>query len=593
MSDSIANGYGCRPCKQVQLNVTDAIIHFIGDGSALSHLNASNVDFGTLSTSVFPASGVTAGTYGSSSNVSQVTVDTYGRVTSATNVAITSSQWTGAPGSPIYYIPGVGIGSSIPATANLQVTGNVYVSNSITATNVYAATEILTGTTDQTTLNVTGNVYVSNAVTTMNVFANIYYGDGGLLSNVGSQWTGNKGSPIYYIPGVGVGSSSPATANLQVTGNVYVSNAVTTTNVHVTDTLDVVGSLTANAANATFFFDTFTIPYINTQELNVASNIVLTGNLSAPLANITTLNVNYLTVNSAVVYGTSTLNVYGISNLSTVTAQTMNVYGDCFIGNTAITGSVQTTTGPMSRLIFDNTANTSIYPNKIVLFANTASSQYCGFGVTGIGPTGGASISYGARASHIFYTGTALNTEIMRITSGSTVGVGTTTPTAKFHVVGNIYASNALTTTNVFANTTTLTGISGQTTLNVTGNIYASNAITTTNVFASTVTASGFLEADSTWMLGVSGTTQRTFRSGRVTGLSGVTDTVQGTATVTFGYTAASTNYRVIATVDGIASAFPFAVAVSNKTVTTFDVRVLKINSTGASTVAVDWLLIE
>jgi hypothetical protein len=156
------------------------------------------------------------------------------------------------------------------------------------------------------------------------------------------------------------------------------------------------------------------------------------------------------------------------------------------------------------------------------------------------------------------------------------------------NVTGNIYASNSLTTTNIFANREILAGTPGQTTLNVTGNIYASNAITTTNV-----TVTGFLEADSTWMLGVSGTTQRTFRSGRVTGLSGVTDTVQGTATVTFGYTAASTNYRVIATVDGLTSAFPFAVAVSNKTVTTFDVRVLKINSTGASTVAVDWLLIE
>ena len=470
MSDSIANGYGCRPCKQVQLNVTDAIIHFIGDGSALSHLNASNVDFGTLSTSVFPASGVTIGTYGSSANVAQVTIDTYGRVTSATNVAITSSQWTGTPGSPIYYIPSVGIGSSDPATANLQVTGNVYVSNSVTTTNVYAATEILAGMADQTTLNVTGNVYVSNAVTTMNVFANTYYGDGGLLSNVGSQWTGNKGSPIYYIPGVGVGSSSPATANLQVTGNVYVSNTVTTTNVNITDTLDVIGSMTANAANATFFFDTFTIPYINTQYLNVSSNTTLTGNLVVATANIATLNVGYLTVNSAVVYGTSTLNVYGVSNLSTVTAQTMNVYGDFFIGNTAITGSVQTTTGPMSRITFDNTANTSIYPNKIVLYANTASSQYCGFGVTGIGPTGGASISYGARANHIFYTGTTLSTEVMRITSGSTVGVGTTTPTAKFHVVGNIYASNALTTTNVFATTANITTTNTQT-LTVTSNM--------------------------------------------------------------------------------------------------------------------------
>jgi hypothetical protein len=37
--------------------------------------------------------------------------------------------------------------------------------------------------------------------------------------------------------------------------------------------------MTANASNATFFFDTFTIPYINTQYLNVASNLVASGTL--------------------------------------------------------------------------------------------------------------------------------------------------------------------------------------------------------------------------------------------------------------------------------------------------------------------------
>jgi hypothetical protein len=499
--DCIANGCGgYRPCKtkQVQLDVTDAILHFIGDGSALSHLNASNVDFGTLSTTVFPASGVTAGTYGSSSNVSQVTVDQYGRVTAAANIAVVSSQWTGVPGSTIYYTDGVSIGTSADATSNLQVIGNVY---------------------------------VSNALSTTNVFATRYYGDGGLLSNIASQWTGTKGSPIYYVPNVSVGSSVDATANLQVTGNVYVSNTVTVPNVHVTDTFDVLGSMTANAANATFFFDTFTIPYINTQVLNVSSSTTLTGNLVAETANIATLNVGYLTVNSAVVYGATTLNVYGVSNLSTVTANTLSMSGDVFIGNVAITGAVQTTTGPMSRLTFDNTANTSIYPNKIVLYANTASSQYCGFGVTNLGPTGGASIAYGARQNHIFNTGSTLNTEIMRIgvlgtvgigtasataklhvgtsltqnvqvlveasnvaiatTGGGRVGFGTSVPTANLHVIGNVYASNAVTTTNVFANTSTLTGTTGQTTLNVTGNLYASNAVTTTNVFANTSTLTG------------------------------------------------------------------------------------------------------
>ena len=68
---------------------------------------------------------------------------------------------------------------------------------------------------------------------------------------------------------------------------------------------------------------------------------------------------------------------------------------------------------------------------------------------------------------------------------GGNVGIGTTNPQSNLHVVGNVYASNAVTTTNVFAATETLTGATGQTTLNVTGNVYASNAVTTTNVFAS------------------------------------------------------------------------------------------------------------
>ena len=61
----------------------------------------------------------------------------------------------------------------------------------------------------------------------------------------------------------------------------------------------------------------------------------------------------------------------------------------------------------------------------------------------------------------------------------------------------------------------------------------------------------------------------------------------------TFGYTAASTNYRVIATVDAGTSNFPFVVSVHDKTTTTFVVRVLKFLNIGAVTVSVDWLLIE
>jgi hypothetical protein len=58
-------------------------------------------------------------------------------------------------------------------------------------------------------------------------------------------------------------------------------------------------------------------------------------------------------------------------------------------------------------------------------------------------------------------------------------------------VAGNIYASNALTTTNVFTVTETVTGTPGMTSLNVTGNLYVSNALTTTNVYATRVYGDG------------------------------------------------------------------------------------------------------
>jgi hypothetical protein len=83
------------------------------------------------------------------------------------------------------------------------------------------------------------------------------------------------------------------------------------------------------------------------------------------------------------------------------------------------------------------------------------------------------------------------------VTVGDLLTVNGLTGFTSLNVTGNIYASNAVTTTNVFTTNVTATGIqtiaglAGLTSLNVTGNIYASNAVTTTNVFTTNVTATG------------------------------------------------------------------------------------------------------
>jgi hypothetical protein len=88
-------------------------------------------------------------------------------------------------------------------------------------------------------------------------------------------------------------------ANTGAFSNLYSANALTTTNAFVTTAnltnLVVPGSLTANATNTTFFFDTLVIPYVNVTSLNVISisNLAtLTTNLVSTLANVTTLNVS-------------------------------------------------------------------------------------------------------------------------------------------------------------------------------------------------------------------------------------------------------------------------------------------------------------
>jgi hypothetical protein len=161
--------------------------------------------------------------------------------TGATGVAGTNGATGPAPSGNagnIVYLSSSGVASS---------TANIFLS---TSNLVGVSTNVPTAN-----LHIIGNVYASNAFQTINVFATRYYGDGGLLSNVtssggSSQWTGTVGGPIYYVPNVGIGSSTTPTSNLYVTGNVYASNSITTSNIIIANAADVeVGiSFVQNAA---------------------------------------------------------------------------------------------------------------------------------------------------------------------------------------------------------------------------------------------------------------------------------------------------------------------------------------------------------
>jgi hypothetical protein len=143
-------------------------------------------------------------------------------------VGFVGSQWTGTIGGPLYYNQGnVAVGSSINPGANLTVTGNLSVS-----TNISTPILNVTSYANIAVLNVTtsANIVSANLITAN--IANIYTTN--IVGFVGSQWTGTTGGPLSYALGnVAIGSSTNPGANLTVTGNLFVSNSITTANIFV------------------------------------------------------------------------------------------------------------------------------------------------------------------------------------------------------------------------------------------------------------------------------------------------------------------------------------------------------------------------
>jgi hypothetical protein len=344
----------------------------------------------------------------------------------------------------------VGIGTS-SATATLQVQGNVAISNSLSTTNIHASgsmntsvintgsltatTSVGVGTAPQTggpTLHVVGNLYASNAVTATGLH--------GTSANLSSTLNTNS---IVSLVNVGIGTTPPSGgANLVVQGNIYASNAVTTTNVSTT-------GLNTTTINALSIFGQSGFVGVGTNAPS-GTALYVAGNIYASNA-LTTTNVSVTLAN------TTTMNAQGIFGRS----------GFVGVGTNAPSGTALYVVG---NVYASNAVTTT---NVSATLANTTTMNTIGiFGQSGF------------------------------------VGVGTNAPSGTaLYVAGNVYASNAVTTTNVsatLANATTLNTLSlvtqtgflavnaasaSGTTLYVAGNLFASNALVSPNIFTTNINA--------------------------------------------------------------------------------------------------------
>ena len=522
------------------------------NASGLSNLNASNVTLGTLSTGVFPTSGVTAGTYGSSANVSRVSVDTYGRVTAASNVAIVSSQWTTGTGN-IYYLAHVGIGTSL-VSSNLTVAGNAYISNAVTTTNVIAssysgttsggtvidtngtvsltaassgvkdqfgnpvidnygtfwvnsgislwpsASQIIDGVgtvylasgssglqnqSIQQVIDNNGTVYLTNASSGLrNQSSQTIIDNTGLVNLVNglqisgaagtagqvlqatgtgngvqwgtdtnSQWTGTSGTPIYYVPQVGIGSTVTPTSNLQVTGNIYASTAITTRNVfantlvlaNASSYINVIG-----AVAATTFYGTLAGSNTGTFSNVSASN-------AAGLSTLNASNVVFGTLSTSV-FPTSgvTAGTYGSSaNVSQVSVDT---YGRVTAAsNVAITSSQWTTGTGNIYYLASVGIGTSVVSSNLTVSGNlyVSNSIQTGNLILG-GVTSGGFLRAQGASNVTSVTTIPIGSGGTNQTSYGTVGGVVYYDGTQFQAASGIVASTATTLNVTTANITTL-----------------------------------------------------------------------------------------------------------------------------------------
>jgi hypothetical protein len=225
---------------------------YTGNASGLSNLNSSN-----LVGNVASANAALVVTAGAQPNITSVGVLTGLTVSGILN----SNLFTGNASGLSNINSSNLVGNVASANAALVVTAGAQ--PNITSVGVLSSLNVF-GISNISTLNVSGFANLSSINTASINVANIYTTN--IVGFVGSQWTGSVGQPIYYDSGnVAIGSSTVTGANLSVTGNLFVSNALTTSNLILTGTA-------------------------NVQTLNVATPIPITSGLYMNLNATYTLN---------------------------------------------------------------------------------------------------------------------------------------------------------------------------------------------------------------------------------------------------------------------------------------------------------------
>ena len=176
-----------------RIAIANTQVSGLATSSWLDTSNANNITTGTLSTSRLPGSGVTAGIYGGSTQIPVVTIDSVGRVTSAANVAVsttislTANSGTGSVsgGGTLNVRGGTGITTS--------VTGSIYTINNSGVNSITGTANQITasGSTGSITLSLPQNINTTSSPSFVGVTATTFTGNLVATTASATTFTGN------------------------------------------------------------------------------------------------------------------------------------------------------------------------------------------------------------------------------------------------------------------------------------------------------------------------------------------------------------------------------------------------------------------
>ena len=456
--------------------------YLIGDGSNISSLNASNITSGTLDSSHLQPSGVTAQLYGGVSNVPQLTIDQWGRVTAATNA---QTQWTPTSLFNIATANAVSIGtlSDPPTGSNLYVQGTANV-DTMNVNNLFANIVGLN------TLNVYGTSNM-NAV-----YASNYYGNASRLSNIsGSSISGNVANSNVAL--VVSQAAQPNITSVGVLSNLTVTGFITSSNGYGISNLNA-SNLTGNVANSNVALvvsqgaqpnitSVGTLTGLNVQGLLIASN-------GSGISNINGANVTGNVANSTVALVVSQGVQPNITSVGTLTG--LNVQGLLIVSNGSGISNIN------GANVTGNVANSTV----ALVVSGGAQPNITSVGtLTGLKVQGLLIASDGSGIASINganVTGNVANSNVALVVSGGAqpniTSVGTLTSLAVTGILsaglftGNGSALSNLQASNIIgsfplADSVRLPAQPNITSVGLLSNLAVSNSVTTGNVWANSL----------------------------------------------------------------------------------------------------------